>query len=255
MANDCLLIDLGNSRIKWARATAGQRGQAHASPYAPGGLEPILDQHWGGQSPPQRVLLCRVAAPEVEHELRQWLARHWRVSPFHFTSEFPVLGMRSGYRDRAALGDDRWLAVVAAFGREGRAVAVIDCGSAITIDLVAADGAHRGGWILPGIRLMADCLRRGTAILPFEVGSGTLAPGGDTGACIANGALLACVGAVERAAREIAAHPPWRQVKWLITGGDARLVQPWLGIPCELVEHLLLDGLLHIASLTGEGPC
>ena len=73
-----------------------------------------------------------------------------RFSPVRRDS---ACGLRNGYRDPAQLGVDRWLAMCAAWQQFPGSLCVVDAGTAVTIDVVAADGAHSGGLILPGVCL------------------------------------------------------------------------------------------------------
>src|SRR5699024_1843795 len=73
-----------------------------------------------------------------------------------------VLGFKNSYEASDALGVDRWLAIVEAWSRHGNAI-VIDCGSALTVDVAAKEGVHLGGYIVPGLHLLVRSLWEGTS--------------------------------------------------------------------------------------------
>lgn len=241
MDTDCLLVDLGNSRLKWALLEQGRMGPVAAISHRDFSLVALLQQHWQGLRP-ARVIICSVAGAERDQQLRQWIKQNWHISPFFFTSTYPYPGMRNGYVQPEKLGNDRWLGCIAAFQRCQGAVALVDAGTAITLDLVDAQGQHQGGWIIPGLNGMGQCLQQTTAISDTQARVDQLAPGKDTASCIGQGALLACLGLLESAASRSGAD-----YHWLLTGGDAPNLSPQLRLQHEVVDHLLLDGLALIA--------
>ncbi len=81
------------------------------------------------------------------------------------TTRRVAAGVVNGYADPSLLGVDRWLAVIGAYQRVQGACVVADIGTAATVDVVAADGRHRGGYIVPGPQLMVASLLRGTSDL------------------------------------------------------------------------------------------
>ena len=77
-------------------------------------------------------------------------------------------GVHFAYEDISRLGVDRCLAMIGAYHLVGSGVLVIDCGSAITADLVNGSGEHIGGFILPGVRMLESSLLGGTAKVLVE---------------------------------------------------------------------------------------
>jgi type III pantothenate kinase len=152
----------------------------------------------------------------------------------------------NGYRSPAQLGVDRWLALLAAHA-DGRGDAcVVDCGTAVTIDLVDAAGRHHGGLILPGLRAMREYLLERTRIPPFDKAAPRAVLGRATPEAVANGALLAVVGAVRETlalAHSLFGRPP----RLLVAGGDGPLFAAALGETAELRPDLVLEGLAVLA--------
>ena len=77
-----------------------------------------------------------------------------KEAPRFVTTAHAQFGVRCAYADPARLGVDRWVAVLAAYHAAHGAACVLDAGTAVTFDAVAADGRHLGGLIFPGARQM-----------------------------------------------------------------------------------------------------
>jgi type III pantothenate kinase len=255
MGPDWLLADLGNSRLKWAWLRAGQRGPAEAiSQDKRLPLAPLLGDIWAAAPAPRRVLICSVADDERNRQLADWCQNQWQLTPDWFRSSGELLGLHNAYLEPTRLGNDRWLAMLAARHLCTGPVAVIDCGTAMTIDLVNAQGQHQGGWILPGLGLQRQALLGNTAIRQPASTKTTLAPGVDTASCIANGILLGTLGALHLVARQLEGHPEWQAMNWVLTGGEAGIIAPFLPWPSRLLPELLLDGLALLAQHLDESP-
>lgn len=263
MSPDWLLVDLGNSRLKWAWLRAGQRGTAKATSHDRAlPLSRLLDSLWIDRPAPRRILVCSVTAHEINQQLAAWCQLHWGLTPEWFCSSGEFMGLHNAYLEPRRLGNDRWLAMLAARHLCTGPMAVIDCGTAMTIDLVNAQGQHQGGWILPGLTQQRLALLGNTAIRPT---TGTaaqsqlqsaidLTPGQDTASCIANGGLLCALGAIQLLARQLEGHPEWQAMNWMLTGGEAGIIAPFLPWPSQLLPELLLDGLALLAQHLDRSP-
>jgi type III pantothenate kinase len=238
-----LLLDVGNSRLKWAWFKQGVLQEPGVLLHRGRELAPLLQEAWAGLGKPAHLLGACVAPAAVREQLERWVATHWGCAVRWARSEAAFGQVRNGYRDPARLGVDRWLAICAAWQRLGSAACVIDCGSAITIDILDKNGAHQGGLIAPGLRLMGNALASATG-LPETTGTVRTALGRDTAAAIESGASHALLGLIERA-RGLA--PP--QARLALTGGDAGLLAAQLDCPYELLPDLVLEGLA--ATLAG----
>lgn len=237
-----ILLDAGNSRIKWAccegaRLEAGEPVSSHDSE-----LERILDQLWSSLPMPEAVWVANVAGPVVEQSIRRCCERRWRIDPRVVRSTRNAAGVTNAYRTPGALGVDRWLALVGAYSQIRGAACVVDCGTALTIDLLDQNGMHRGGLIMPGYRLMQHAVLGGTGI---ESVSGI--PVGDTWGsttadCLSIGAMQAVLGTIERAWRN-AMQSGIKSGELLLTGGDAGSISPHLDIAHRVDPLLVLRGL------------
>lgn len=236
-----LLVDAGNTRVKWALARAdAAAGQwlAHGA-LAHAALDQ-LPRAWQGQRL-SRALVSNVAGAA----LRERLAALLPLAPDWFASPSALAGLVNGYRNPSQLGCDRFAAALGARTLEpGRALVVATCGTATTIDAVSADGVFVGGMILPGLALMAASLSKNTAQLP-QVAPGAAPPpvfADNTNDAIVSGCLSAQAGAIERA---FAAH---RAALCIVSGGAAGYIAPALAVPHRLADNIVLVGL-HAAAI------
>lgn len=240
-----LLIDCGNSRLKWAYSAAG-RLSAHGQTDHQGGLPQEARQAWSDGPPPRRVIVANVAAEALAGHLTRWAAQQWQC-PIEFL-QVPSQGggITLAYARPEQFGIDRWLALVAARHCCSGAVAVIDAGTALTLDVLDAEGRHLGGIILPGLALMTQALaqkssgiRRGLQDLSPSV-TGVL--GTDTASGIKKGSLYAVTGAIEhvlaRLGTTTGAGP-----SVILCGGDAAPVMAELNVECQHIPDLVLRGM------------
>ncbi len=236
-----LAVDAGNTRIKWGlhdgTAWAAQGAAAH-------GERGALDAEWARLPAPQRVAVSNVAGPETAAFLRERLAR-WGAEVLWIRSLPQQCGVRSGYRDPSQLGCDRWAALVAARGRVAGPCLVVSAGTAMTVDALAADGLFLGGIIVPGAGLMKRALAGSTAGLAEAAGAFDDFPR-STADAMESGALQALAGAVERMAR-LLRERSGAEPRCLLGGGAAPLLAPRLGPAVEVVDNLVLEGLVIIA--------
>jgi type III pantothenate kinase len=248
-----LLIDLGNSRLKWALWGPGEDLRGGASGLGRGGVAASLDALWAGLERPRRIVAVCVAAAGHRAALADWCQRRWRLSPEFVISAAEGFGIRNGYRHPAQLGADRWVALIAARSRHLGPCCVVDCGTAITVDALDAEGDHLGGAIMPGIALMRRALIAGTAGIDAAAPQAGAVFARDTATGVAAGVLHAAAGGVERIVRAMAERlgdPP----ECLLTGGDAGLLAPLLGARCRSVPDLILEGLAIVADARGKAP-
>jgi type III pantothenate kinase len=238
-----LLLDVGNSSVKWALSEGGRFTCGGRFAHRNGNFALLAEQAWSGLQPGS-VVAASVAGAALGRQLEDWSQRHWRLTPRWLQTTASAAGVHNGYAEAQALGIDRWAAMVGAFVKYRAALCVVDCGTAITLDLVEADGSHRGGLILPGIGLMQAALRGNTANLAAAAhATGALQLlAVTTGDAIASGSVYAAVAAIGQISRRMAAQCV-REPLLLLTGGDAERVMPLLDAPCKLEPELVLHGL------------
>jgi type III pantothenate kinase len=235
-----LAIDAGNTRIKWGL----HDGAAWIATGAVGTADSArLAQSWACAPPAQRAIASNVAGDAVRSDLERACARTG-IALHVIRSEAEQLGVVNGYGEPAQLGSDRWAALVAAHRLEAGHKLVVNVGTALTIDALAADGRFLGGLIVPGPALMRRSLDRGTAGLRLTEGRFEEFPR-STPDAITSGALQACAGAVARMADAMAARG-LRPARAVLSGGAAGELAPHLPMECAIHENLVLDGLALI---------
>jgi len=242
-----LLLDVGNTRIKWAMLEGTQLYPARAAVHL--GEPERVTSGWTEAARPQRVFAVSVAGSKVNETIAQWVAQHWGIVVQWLRPGMGVAKMTTRYTDPSRLGADRWAVSVGAFKLSGKAVCVVDCGSAITFDAVTAEGGHLGGLIVPGWRLMRMALHTGTADLPYAdaaVESLSLLAT-DTVTAISNGTLLGAAAMVETLSQRIVEQIGGEVDLWL-TGGDAPAMLPHLQIGFKHAPDLVLQGLAAVAG-------
>lgn len=242
-----LLIDCGNTRLKWRLQDDEQALARGALSYPDGSwTKDFVPVEWLGAE-------CVALSGVISSDRLKYLSVFLRaeVSDYLFVaqSEEQFCGLTNSYFDVSRMGVDRWLAMVAAWGLGLGEVIVVDCGSAITVDWIDNDGNHVGGLIMPGVASMFRSLSHGTA----RVGGANrprfpVIPGKNTTDCVENGvgAMLSGVGHVVR---------QWSRntVPVLLTGGDAEIVAPVIGGSPILKSELVLDGLARVARERWDG--
>jgi type III pantothenate kinase len=240
-----LLVDLGNSRLKWALRD-GDDWESAAAPLA-GDLEDVLEPVWGEYRRPARVVVASVADPGTRSALAAWIAARWSLEPRFVTACAEQCGVRNSYLDPQALGPDRWAALVGAWALSENGACVADCGTAVTIDALTAEGLFAGGVIVPGIRLQRRVLAERTAGVRALDGNDASCLARTTGDAVAAGTVYGVAGAIDRVWREFE-EALGEAMTLVITGGDADTVAPRLSRPCRSVPDLVLRGLARIAD-------
>jgi type III pantothenate kinase len=246
MTDSVLLADIGNTRIKWALARGSaelQMGQPFSS--KPNGLEAAMDEAWLGLDPPTSVRVSNVAGPDVADALGGWVYRHWRIPVRFARSRSEAGGVLNGYDNPRQLGVDRWLGLLGLARHHALPACVVDCGTAVTLDLLDGQGRHQGGLIIPGLSTMAGSLRSGTHALDIESSGPVLRAGlaRDTATAIRSGCIMAVAGFVERMYAQLQGEYG-SDLGCVLTGGDAGLVGESLSIAFQRDEALVLRGLL-----------
>ena len=236
-----LLLDVGNSRCKWALVQNGawlHQGVAGNTEWM------ALQQAFAALPPPARILASNVAGEAMAQRLRSVCAG-WK-SPLEFvTSRVEQCGVRNGYQLPERLGSDRWAALIAAWGQVHGACLVVNCGTATTIDALSAQGEFLGGLILPGAGLMQHSLATNTAQLLAEQGTLQDFPR-NTADAIHSGMLRATLGAIRHQYDLLRARDG--TVRCLLGGGAAGVIHPHLDLPSERVDNLVLKGLQMIGE-------
>lgn len=238
------LFDLGNSRLKLAPLSpAGEVGTVEARPHEAAGWctdLPSGDTAW----------VCSVASPRLSLELVAALARRFRrVSIARTTAAFG--GVRVGYAQPRSLGVDRFLALLGARAMGEGAWLVVGVGTALTIDLLGADGVHAGGRIAPSPTVMREALHARASHLPVE-GGRYAEFADDTRDALVSGCEGAAVALVERSLAHARAASGM-DVSAVLHGGGAAALAPRVA-GARVAPMLVLQGLAAWAGAAKPRP-
>lgn len=203
---------------------------------------------------PAEGVMWRVASVHREGArlLEDWVRAHRPGDDFQILT-YRDLPLKLHVEFPERVGLDRLAAAVAAkVLADRRPAIVVDAGTAITVDLVSADGAFEGGVILPGFRLTAQALAAGTNQLPLATFTGQDQPppvvGKNTDGAIRSGLFWGAVGAVREVIERMSAGLS-QQPHIFVTGGDLRHLAPLVSPHSQFVPNMVLSG---IALATGE---
>lgn len=233
-----LLIDAGNSNLKWVVVEAGQwRTQGRSDYMDLSGLGAEL-------SAGTACFVASVTTPEREQQLAALLAGAG-ITPIWVKSEAAFGDLRNGYLNPGQLGVDRWMGLIAARQRTRDPVLVVSVGTAMTVDALEADGMFLGGLIVPGVALMRQALLQGTAQVAAATGEWKAFPR-TTADAVQSGIVAALCGAIQQQHARLAELAGVMPI-CLLTGGDADMVLPHLSLAAEQAASLILEGIDCIA--------
>jgi type III pantothenate kinase len=241
-----ILIDIGNSCLKWALHD-GTLWTMQRYYYNKAELDNSFDQAWRSLPPLKHAYVANVAGAVIETRVADWFKTRHACAVTFARSAAKTDTVRSAYSEPEALGVDRWLALLGAarlYPHSG--CLVVDCGTAITLDALTADGEHWGGWIAPGLDLMRQSLHSGTRALPrLEQDAWPYQPfalGKNTHQCMNFGTVYAATALIEKMTLGLAAQ--WTQPPvCILTGGASERLAPLLQFDVRLVPDLVLQGL------------
>ena len=246
-----LLVDIGNTRIKWARLHEARLGRSQAAVHCAWSSATYARRLFARGTHPTSLWVTSVAAPGVNRALAA-AARRAGVGVTFVSVPRRGGGVKVGYLEPWRLGRDRFVAAVGAHELFPRTpVCVVAVGTALTIDLLAGDGRHRGGVIIPAPALMVETLLTRTHGIRRrarggQAGGGTRLFARSTRAGLVQGARYAAASLIDRAVEE-AQLLLGRKPLVVLTGGQAAVVRPLLESSCVVVPDLVLRGLAVFA--------
>ena len=245
-----LVIDVGNSRMKWAMRGPG--GWVARGAVANQDIGSLAVREWQNLERPVRAVGVNVAGEAARVRVEGQLSR-WRVPIEWLSATGEAGGVFNSYENPNELGADRWVSLIAARRRavaanesNPRSCIVVNAGTAVTIDALDAEGVFRGGLILPGINLMLRALADNTAALRRPHGEFRLFPA-TTSDALFSGAVQAVCGAIEQMRWQLRGDGP--DLTCYLAGGSAPDIAPHLAAPVEVVDNLVLEGVLVLALM------
>jgi type III pantothenate kinase len=236
-----LLIDVGNTRVKWA-VIENSFNENVVVRF--GSLKELSDSIQGMDTANTRVLLSAV---NQTHDLMQLLNSNHFAGITSVKSKSIQAGISNSYEQPERMGIDRWLAMIASYKLvDNKGIVVVDAGSALTIDVVNQKGIHQGGYIVPGMAMAQSALFSNTEqVKRYDeavVTSGRLNKlGNNTLQCVEYGVINQQVALIEKVTKQ------YPEYVLMITGGDSELLAEFL--PTAVVDkNLVLKGLWQVRN-------
>jgi type III pantothenate kinase len=235
-----LLLDLGNTRLKWALLD-GDTWTTQGAVAWSDDIERVLADAWQALRGVSQIDGASVVDSAREAHVETIAMRLFGHKTRWLRTPAEACGVRSAYAEPERLGVDRFLAMVAAY-HDGQAPCVlVGVGTALTLDALAVDGRHLGGLIAPGPQLMQQALWGATARVHPEPGR-VLDAADNTADAVASGCWQAAIALIERFASRMALLLGGSP-RLVLGGGDAAVLQPMLALPSRLAEDSVLRGL------------
>lgn len=236
-----LLIDMGNTRLKWGGAKGGEIIVGQSLINARVNRQELIEL-WQDIARPRRIAVSCVSANQLLEQVQIAAVELWPDVDFILVkSQAQAFGVTNAYQQPGKLGVDRWLSLIAAWQQYQCPACIVDCGTAITVDLIDAEGRHQGGLISPGLTLMKKSLGQGTEGLTFSDNRRAFGLANDTEAAIYSGTLIAAIGLIEHVSAKLA-----KNSRLILTGGDAGHIAAQLGMAAIIEPDLVLRGLLCV---------
>jgi type III pantothenate kinase len=252
-----LLVDLGNTRAKWATHDAGGVRLGAAVAMAQVDWSQTLDRQWSALPAPRAVIVAAVASAEHARAIvRMARARFPDTECLALDTPAHACGVRNGYDDPVRLGVDRMLAMIGARARHAGPCVVAAAGTALAVDVLDAHGQHRGGAILPSAASMIQAVLRSTARV-HATHEGTVPAEGwgrSTEDGLATGAWLAQAALIDRIASDACAQLG-SVPRVFVHGGAASGLMPLLRCAAEAAPELVFEGMvLRVAERRAVKP-
>jgi len=246
-----LLLDVGNTRVKWAWLDYLELAPVGAAAHDASHRSWQREIEAAGNVP-RRIVVASVAGPSFAAALTLWSRDRYRVEPEFVHSSASLCGVTNAYTRPTALGVDRWLGLIAAWRRESLPAIIVNCGTAVTVDIIDPSGNHGGGLIVPGTTMMRDA--RGPLLNSAEKAQPAIDPSGFPLIPAPSDPALHTIGAlIDRVWDETRASCG-TTLRLLLTGGDAHQVLPYLlNQEVEQVPDLVLTGLAIVATRGQDG--
>lgn len=244
-----LLVDIGNTRIKWATAMGHELGEQQASSYAAWDRSVLTAKLLSSSERPERILVANVGGDAFARLLTECALAKWSLLPEYVRSSAAAAGVRNAYPQPEQLGVDRWLGVIAAYQLLRAPACVVSVGTALTVDGVDDSGKHVGGVIVPGPDLAISTLLANTSDLAARSQSGKVNSAlfaDNTLGAIHQGIVHMLAALVEKSIEEmretLGATPAL-----LLTGGGAERIAPLVQTAHRIIPDLVLRGLAVLA--------
>jgi type III pantothenate kinase len=235
---------MGNTRLKW-RIRDAKIKLAQGFVAIESGFDLLNEPLESYRGLIVSIWVVSVVGAVLEQKLVDWSVAYFNVQPLFARSTAVCGQVRNGYDEPHALGADRWLGSIAAYQHVRKSCVVASFGTAITVDLVAKDGGHLGGYIAPGINLMLDSLISGTRQIKLaeEFSAASLLPATTTSNAIYSACVAMIMGLVNNGINQLSTNSVANdEIELIFTGGDAIKLLSFYP-QARLIPELVLDGL------------
>lgn len=244
MSEKRLLLDLGNSRLKWAIDDHGEFRVGAPIAHDTKGLGDLTPLFAAARNVSSAWVSS--TALSLTDSLMTAIHDALGINMQIFQSPKEALGIRSAYDEPTTLGTDRFLAMAGARAQVDGAFLVADAGTALTLDMVDEGGQHLGGLIVPGPVLMRDALHLRTAGIRTGEVVRIREFARNTNDAVWSGACLASVALIEHAYRH-GRVGIGTDIELLLSGGSMPALETHLSIPHRKLPNLVLEGLAQWA--------
>ena len=245
-----LLMDIGNTRIKWgvlekrALSEIGSLSTPHSRDFD---LTPLF---MSLPSDVKSIVASCVLSKETQIKLTESFSDHFELAIQFIKPKNRFSGLTNGYTNPSKLGADRWAAMIGAHNEFGGNILVVDMGTAITIDYINAEGVHKGGQILPGLKSFFNILNQSTGSINTKININDTAAqdikkwGKNTDDAVISGAMSAISGAINAAVFSFKIEDSMPSV--ILTGGDAIYFKDVFDYSLSYRPNLVLEGLARL---------
>ena len=245
-----MLVDAGNSRLKWALLKAGELSSVSYKPYSVSSRLTVICGVLAAEKV-RSLIVVHVLGEEFEQSLQDYCHAK-KIELQLIKSQASAYGVKNAYDHTSQLGADRFVALLAVHQQNKASLKVVDCvviscGTAVTIDAINACGEHLGGLILPSLQLWKEVLIKGTHLLESSSNRHTGVFARNTGEGIAGGSFYGLAGAIDHIGNEMTQQLT-KPVERIISGGCAEALLPYLNNNYKYQANLVMQGLKIISE-------
>lgn len=237
-----LLLDLGNTRLKWALHNDAAAWFAHGALDWQAKVGDELAHAWMDLPRSTQVVGASVVDGAREQQVAEVARQVFASAPHWLRTPAGACGVRNAYAEPHRLGVDRFLAMVAAHATHRGPCVLASAGTALALDAMMPDGRHLGGLIAPGVRLMQQSLLEATALVRPQRAGDILDLADNTSDAVTSGCWQAAAALIERFHARVLPRLGGAAVL-ILDGGDAQQLVPLLSMPAQLSKDSVLRGL------------
>lgn len=186
--------------------------------------------------------------PKIMYSLTAGIIKYLSITPLVVGSGTKT-GIKVNTSNPKEVGADRIVDAVAAYEIYGGPVLVIDFGTAITYDLITADGSFAAAVTCPGLRIAANALWTDTAKLPeIEIAMPDTILAKDTVTSMQAGLVFGCIGQTEYIIGRMLQEAGIDNCRVIATGGLGKIISDATGMIEVYDVNLTLKGLKIITD-------